>query len=273
MHLIYLALLAVVLVAGFAIPVRTAANRADFASDRSISAVSLNLAKESDAGRVVRDIHLAPRLRSADLFLFQEVVGGPSGFSVAGEAARRLGYHCAFAPAASGAYDQGLALMSRYPITEPRITPLKACDLGFRSRTRFAMSCKLDTPWGDVRVWNVHLDTRVNASERLEQLQPVIDEASQHRGPVLIGGDFNTNELYWLGNMAPLPGGPSHSGVIRDAMRRAGFESPLPSGSNTFPAFRRHLDWIFTRAMEPLDASVEPAAFSDHNAVWMRIRL
>ena len=273
MHLVYVALFAAVLIAGFAIPVRTSANPADTAPDRSISAVSLNLAKETDPNRVLRDLRLAPRLRSADLFLFQEVVGHDTSPSVAEGIARMLGFYCSFAPAARGVHDQGLSVVSRYPITEVRITRLKPCDLGFRSRSRFAISAKLHTPWGGVRVWNVHLDTRVNAGERLEQLQPVIDDASQHCGPILIGGDFNTNELYWLRNVAPFPGGPSHSQTIRDAMRQHGFESPLASGLNTFPSFRRHLDWVFTRALTPLRSSVEPAAFSDHNAVWIRVRL
>jgi endonuclease/exonuclease/phosphatase (EEP) superfamily protein YafD len=54
-------------------------------------------------------------------------------------------------------------------------------------------------------------------------------------------------------------------------MQRHGFETPLPHALNTFPALRRHLDWIFVRDLKPLDASVEPAAFSDHNAVWVRV--
>jgi len=273
LHVIYLFAFVSLLVLGFAIPARPPANSTDSAPNRTISAVSLNLAKVSDPDRIMRDIHLAPRLRNADVFLFQEVVHGESNPSVAEETARRLGYFCTFAAAAPDVRDQGLALVSRYPISEVRITRLKICDLGFRSRRRFAISAKVHTPWGDVRVWNVHLDTRVNAGERLEQLQPVIDDASQHTGPILIGGDFNTNELYWLRNMAPLPGGPSHSETIRAAMGRHGFQSALPRGLNTFPSFPRHLDWMFTRALTALNASTEPAAFSDHNAVWIRVRL
>src|SRR5438876_12403261 len=77
---------------------------------------------------------------------------------------------------APGVYDQRLAIVSRYPVMNVQIKRLKACDLRFRSRNRFVMAATVRTPWGDVRVWNVHLDTRINPQERLDQLRPVIDD-------------------------------------------------------------------------------------------------
>lgn len=89
----------------------------------------------------------------------------------------------------------------------------------------------------------------------------------------MIGDDFNSNDVYWLRNRLPLPGGPAHSAMIRRAMKQHGFETPLPNSLNTFPALRRHLDWIFVRDLRPVAARVEPAAFSDHNALWIRLCL
>lgn len=243
------------------------------APDRAVSVVSLNLAKENDPDNVVDTIRNVPRLRDADLFLFQEVMTGGQNSSVAEETARRLGYFSVCKAAAPNIFDQGLAIVSRYPIDDIEFKRLKACDLRFRGRSRFAMAATVLTPWGGVRVWNAHLDTRINAEERLEQIQPIIDEASRHSGPRLIGGDFNTNELFWLGSIVPLPGGPSHGAAIRTAMKRHGFETPLRGTMNTYPAFRRHLDWIFVRDLRSLAASVEPAPFSDHNAIWARVRM
>jgi endonuclease/exonuclease/phosphatase (EEP) superfamily protein YafD len=131
----------------------------------------------------------------------------------------------------------------------------------------------VQTPWGDLRLWNAHLDTRINAAERLQQLQPVIEEAARHTGPQLIGGDFNTNDVYWFRNRLPLPGGPLHGEAICRAMQQHGFETPFRERLNTFPALRRHLDWIFVRNLTTLASSVEPAAFSDHHALWVRLRL
>jgi endonuclease/exonuclease/phosphatase family metal-dependent hydrolase len=252
---------------------RIAANPAPLAVERTLSAVSLNLAKVTDSGRVIDAIRSAPRLRSADIYLFQEVCDRTGKTSVADEAARKLGYSAVFAPAAPGVSDQGLAIMSRYPIVDVRVQPLKACDLRFRSRTRFAIATSVQTPWGDVRVWNVHLDTRINPQERLEQLQPVIDDAARHPGPRLIGGDLNTNEMYWVGNVLPLPLRTPHVAAIRNVMKLHGFETPFTSAVDTFPPFRRHLDWIFLSDMESLGASVEPAPFSDHNAIWVHARM
>jgi endonuclease/exonuclease/phosphatase family metal-dependent hydrolase len=266
--------LAMLLSAGFvASSNRITANADPVASDRALSAVSLNMAKETDSNKVVQAIRTAQRLRDADLYLFQEVSDQSGKPSVADEAARKLGYSAAFAAAAPGVHDQGLAIVSRYPITRVQIKRLKTCDLRFRSRNRFSLAASVRTPWGDLRVWNVHLDTRVNSRERLDQLQPVIDDAARCAGPRLIGGDFNTNDLYWLGNVLPLPFGPAHSTAIRGAMKQHGFETPFADGLDTFPPFRRHLDWIFLSGLRALDSSVEPARFSDHNAIWVRARL
>lgn len=237
---------------------------------RSLSIVSLNMAKENDPHTVVNAIRNVPRLRDADLFLFQEVTAKDTNSSIAQKAARQLGYFALFEPAAPGVYDQGLALVSRYPIGGMEVQRLKACDLRFRCRSRFAIAATVRTPWGGLRVWNAHLDTRINAAERIEQLQPVIEEAARYAGPRLIGGDFNTNELYWLRNIVPFPGGPSHGGAVRSAMERHGFETPFPDAINTFPKLRRCLDWIFVRNLAPLASGVEPVSFSDHNAIWMQ---
>lgn len=252
---------------------RISASAAEPASDRTVSIVSLNLARETNPDKIARAIHKAPRLRDADLFLFQEVAHGGANGSVAEEIARKLKHFVSFEPAGPGILDQGLAVISRYPLDNIKIRRLKLCNLGFRVRKRFAMAATVRTPWGELRVWNAHLDTRINAGERLQQIEPVIEDASRSTGPRLIGGDFNTNDLYWVKNMAPLPGGRSHGAAIRRAMWQNGFETPLPKNLNTFPMFRRHLDWIFLRELACVAVSVEPASFSDHHAVWVRVRL
>ena len=250
------------------IPTKTA----NLASNGIISTVSLNLARETNSDNVVKAIRSAADLRDADVYLFQEVTNNEGKPSLAEEAARKLGQSVSFASSAPGVYDQGLAILSRYPIVDVQIMPLKECDLRFHCRNRFVMAATLQTPCGDLRAWNVHLDTRINVRERVQQLQPVIDDAASYSGPRLIGGDLNTNGMYWLGNVVPLPCGRRHSAAIRSAMKQHGFESPLLDGLNTFPPFRRHLDWIYLNELQALEASVVPAPFSDHNAVLVRAR-
>lgn len=238
----------------------------------TFSAVSLNIAKQRDSQKIVNAIRASSGLHDAHLYLFQEVTNAQGKVSVAEEAAHKLNYHVSFAPAAGDVRDQGLAIVSRYPIVRTRIMPLKPYDLRFHCRSRFALAATVRTPSGDLRAWNVHLDTRINPNERLEQLQPVIDAAARCSGPRLIAGDFNTNGMYWLGSVLPVPCGPAHSATIRRAMKERGFDTPFPDGLNTFRPLRRHLDWIFLNQLVPLETETVPVAFSDHNAILVRCR-
>ena len=126
--------------------------------DRLFSAVSLNIAKETNSDNVVNAIRAVPRLRDADLYLFQEVTNRERQTNVADEASRKLGHSVSFVASAPGIYDQGLAIVSRYPITDVQVMQLKACDLRFRCRSRLALAGTVRTPWGDVRAWNVYVD-------------------------------------------------------------------------------------------------------------------
>lgn len=236
------------------------------------SMASLNLAKQGNPEKIVNALGTLPGLRNAELYLFQEVRNAGGKVSVAEQVAHELGYHVSFAPAGEDVHDQGLAIVSRYPIIHTTSLPLKPCDLRFHSRNRFALAATVRIPSGEMRVWNVHLDTRINPKERLEQLQPVIDDAARRSGPRLIAGDFNTNGMYWLGNVLPVPCGAAHSATIRRAMKEGGFETPFPEGLNTFPRLRRHLDWVFLNHLVPLKAETVPVAFSDHNAIVVRCR-
>jgi endonuclease/exonuclease/phosphatase family metal-dependent hydrolase len=244
-----------------------------FAEPETMSVVSLNMAKQVNVLTVFQNISAAPRLRQADLFLLQEVAGETGKRSIADELAGRLGYHVAFSAAPTGS-DRGLAVVSRFPISDVSIKPLKTYNLRFRSRDRFFMALTMRTPSGDLRVWNTHLDTRLNTEQRLEQLLPVIDDAAACKGPRLIGGDLNTNDLYWLGSVVPLPRrGPSHSYAIRQAMEQRGFQTPFSSFTVTFPQFHRQLDWMYVNGLQPVSWSVEPVPFSDHHAIWASLRM
>ncbi|MGH9664880.1 MAG: hypothetical protein ACRD9L_10695, partial [Bryobacteraceae bacterium] len=100
MDSIFIAGLTAFPIAGLAaIPRRVPANPADSSPDRSIAAVSLNLAKETRADRIVRAIQRAPRLRAADLFLLQEVAHEDARSNVAEAVARKLGHFASFAAA------------------------------------------------------------------------------------------------------------------------------------------------------------------------------
>jgi len=238
----------------------------------ALSIVSLNMAKEADCDRILRDFKSAPRLMQADVLLLQEVADSEGAPSVADKLAKRLAYYSAFSPEATGVHDRGLALVSRYPITGMKVQRLKEFDLRYHSRHRFALSADVQTPTGNIHFWNVHLDTRLNAVERLQQLTPVLEDAATHKGPRLIAGDFNTNEFYWFANVLPIPAGAGHGDLIRRQMQLRGFRTPFVSGVITFPQFRRQLDWIYASDLQTLGAAVEKVPFSDHRALWTAVR-
>lgn len=237
-----------------------------------ISVVSLNMAKATSVAQVLRDFEKAPAVRDADILLLQEVAS-PEGSPecAAEELAAKLGRHVVWSPAATGVTDQGLAILSRWPLEDRRVEMLKRFNLGFRSRSRIALSATSLTPRGRVRVWNTHLDTRLNTRDRMEQLAPVVRASAAFPGPRIIGGDFNSNGFYWLGNMVPVPFVVSQAAGVREFMSREGFSSPIPAASATFDHLGMHLDWVWAKDLKARAWAVHPMGFSDHHAVLVRV--
>jgi endonuclease/exonuclease/phosphatase (EEP) superfamily protein YafD len=121
-----------------------------------------------------------------------------------------------------------------------------------------------------LRIANAHLDTRLNSEERLDQLEPVIRECEEFRGPQIVGGDFNSNDFYWLGRVLPLPRPQSQSRAVHNLMTKRGFRTPVPVEQPTFDYLGMKLDWIYAAGLESRDAEIYPLQFSDHHAVWAR---
>jgi endonuclease/exonuclease/phosphatase family metal-dependent hydrolase len=164
-----------------------------------------------------------------------------------------------------------VAILSRFPLRDPELIPLKRYDLGFKSRCRVALAATVESPLGPVRVVNVHLDSRMNRSERLAQLRPVVERLASFSGPQLIGGDFNTADVFWLGRTIPLPFAQKQSFAVREFMASQGFASPFESTGRTFSYLPLRLDWIFVKGMEPVAVGVEAMPFSDHRGLWLRL--
>ena len=258
----------------------------------NITVVSLNTAQEEDSQRILRTLAASALMREADVYAFQEVVTR-AGTPVVEEVARQLGHHVAFAPSTHPALletangdqrdlasddDQGLAILSRYPITDAVVLPLERHDVVWHNRRRFTLAVTVETPAGPVRIWNIHLDNRINSSDRLEQLAPVLAQARDHAGAHgdtarIIAGDFNTNNFFWIGHIMPIPVPGSHTSAVRKAMEEAGFQTPFEDSLITLPRVLRHLDWIFMDRLEALASGVEPVEFSDHRAVWAQLRI
>jgi endonuclease/exonuclease/phosphatase family metal-dependent hydrolase len=237
---------------------------------QSLTVASLNLAMVKDAETIVRNLRAAPGLNDADILFLQEVVRDGSK-SVADDVAVRLGRFIAFASPDGIGTVGGLAILSRYPVRDHRIHPLKPQNLIFRSRKRIALAVTIVTPDGPVRLINAHLDTRINPAERLAQLRAALDDASCFFGPTVIGGDLNTNDMQWVSNVVPIPYPGWQASRVRILMESRGFRTPFQTRRATFKHFGMQLDWIYTNGLDATAYGIEPIAFSDHHAIWVRL--
>ena len=167
----------------------------------------------------------------------------------------------------------GLAVISRFPLNETAVIPLEHFNLVYRSRDRIALAQTVETPLGDVRLFNLHLDSRVNSDQRLDQLSSVLEAADKETRPVIVGGDFNTGDFYWVGHVLPLPGQRNQRRALLTRMAAGGYQTPFESTGPTHDRLGLKLDWIFLRKLRPLAAGTQEISFSDHHAIWADILL
>lgn len=235
---------------------------------------SLNIAGE----RRIADVLTAwTQNRAVDVLLLQEVGHrAKDGELFASALAERLGYHVAYALAhhLEDEATQGLAIVSRYPLDQVRVVPLKYHQLRFRSRCRIALGAKAATTAGPVHLVNVHLDVRINSHDRVEQLAPVIDGLEGTNGAQVIGGDLNTMDVRWLRSTWPFPFLQRQAEAVRALFTSNGFDSPFTSTPSTFRVlgFPLKLDWLYLKRLQPLDWNVDDVQFSDHRGIWAHVR-
>lgn len=84
------------------------------------------------------------------------------------------------------AYEPGIgqAVISRYPVTPQEVSYKKG-------RTQ---KVRVDTPAGPIAVWNVHPHAPIDWLGHYRQLTALVDDIAQVKGPLIVGGDFNTTD-------------------------------------------------------------------------------
>jgi endonuclease/exonuclease/phosphatase family metal-dependent hydrolase len=267
-----LAIVGLLLLAVAAVQSQTSASfAAPPVTREGLTVASLNLARATDAEGIVRELRQQGLVPAADVLLFQEVAKPQSG-DVGEAVGKMLGYSMVAIPSDASAPNQGLTILSRGPLEDVRVVPLKRFDLKFHSRVRFAVGAVTRIDGERVRVWNVHLDTRINPEERLAQLEPVFAEADREVGAAVIGGDFNTVDFRWFLNVIPMGSRGSQGIAVRRRMEGIGFLAALADGQVTYPFLNQHLDWIFARGLKNEGSGVVRMGLSDHHAVWARLR-
>lgn len=172
------------------------------------------------------------RALAPDLIAMQEVrpMDGARGRTTAGHLAGALGLQHVYEPAVSGmpeaategvpeattdsASEEGLAILSRHPIAEHRVTTLPVPRAG---EGRILLSARIDAPAAPVWLHCTHLHYRLDDGVARERQVVTIDEAMRALGagepdaPVhVLCGDFNatpdSDEVRFLRGLTTLAG-------------------------------------------------------------------
>jgi len=218
-----------------------------------------------------------PRLRDTDILLLQEIESyAHEGKGRAESIATALGYACMYAAARETGTGgtHGIAILTKHPLEEVRVVPLRFYNLRYNSRTRIALTAVARVRGETLRIYNIHLDTRLNAHERIEQLRPAVDDANRHaEDKIIMAGDFNTLPFYWLGRALPVWWANQY-GPLDTYLKSCGFTTTSrhmpPTAGGKF--LRLHLDHIYVRNLDIVGAGVEEVGgVSDHKPLWADI--
>ena len=244
---------------------------------QTLRVASFNVHYGDDVPALLASLRSNQALSRADVLLLQEIEGHKSeGSSRTRRLAEALQMNYVYAPArrTQNGGTHGLAVLSRFPLADVEVLPLPRYDLGRRTRRRIALGVTVDVGGQPLRIYNLHLDTRINVQDRLAQLRPVVEAAQrQPVEEVIIGGDFNTNPFRWLFHRFPIFRSDQAGGL--DAfMQESGFSTPLAeSGSTVNKALVwARIDGLYARGLTAQESGVErEVESSDHFPVWMDV--
>jgi endonuclease/exonuclease/phosphatase family metal-dependent hydrolase len=95
----------------------------------------------------------------------------------------------------------GIAIATKHKVRLVESFPLPEYSLVFRSRERFVLSAVIELVDQELQILNLHLDTRLNISDRLGQVSTALSVCRQ---PVwVMGGDFNSLPFKYWQNLIP----------------------------------------------------------------------
>lgn len=219
--------------------------------DPVLRVVSFNVELAREITSAIEVVTGTPELREADVVLLQEMNAGGTR-AIAGA----LGFDWVYYPGSvSPKHDDdfGNAILSRWPIRDDR--KLLLPNQALLSRTaRIAVSGVVDVEGVPLRVYSAHFSVPFSVSEdgREEQARAVVEDARSHPGPVVIGGDWNSDDLPEL-------------------VEAAGYSWPTKGTGRT--AFVFSVDHILARGLDlagspPAGVVEENLDASDHRPVW-----
>jgi endonuclease/exonuclease/phosphatase family metal-dependent hydrolase len=163
--------------------------------------------------------------------------------------------------------ETGVELLSPYPLTD--ITRIVLPHEGPGGRQRVALGATITIGKTALRVYSVHSETRIPVSEKIDQLQAVLDDLARFSKtmPAVVLGDFNSWEL------------PTIVGTRR-LFEGSGFVTPFSDDAPTFSRkalvfdVELKLDWIWLRGLTSQSSGIDRAlTVSDHFPLWTVVEM
>lgn len=262
-------ILALAILSSGCLPVRSSGSASSF------RVLVYNIHAGKDAARVDNLERVAAMIAEsgADLVLLQEVDSATrrgNGIDQLAWLAARTGMHGIFGSTIEwqgGSF--GLGMLSRYPITDSELVPLRTDPLqpraGYTREPRGMLVASIAAPGGPLAIINTHLDASREGDWRRQEvahLLAVTDSLVGSGMRVILGGDLNARP-----SSAELQ--PLSAAGLRDSWLVCG-EGP----GFTFPAAapNRRIDYLFLPpGLVCRQARVLPQQASDHRALLVEL--
>lgn len=238
--------------------------------DHVLKIVSYNIKFSENLEKVIFQLKYNPRLKNAKVIFLQEVVGipGDAHGHAAEVIAKELGMNYAYAPAfvhQKNDLDFGVAILSKFPLKN--VTKIILPHLHFKQKTqRIALGATVHVGGRDLRVYSTHLETLQKSSQRIDQMDAIMDDVQKYpEGHYVIGGDFNTAPFWHRTKLLRF----IKKMGFKDATRGIGVTMKKVLGLIQFK-----LDHIFTRGMWILGrGKANYTDASDHRPIWIVTRI
>jgi len=163
--------------------------------------------------------------------------------------------------------ETGVEILSSFPLKE--ITRLVLPHAGPGGRSRVALGATITVGDISIRVYSGHSETRIPISQKMEQLQAVVDDLRRFppKMRAIVMGDFNTWEL---------PAVESTRKLFTDI----GFTTPFPDDETTFMRnvllfdIELKLDWIWLCGLLVQSYGIDRTiTVSDHYPLWTIVKI
>ncbi len=213
-------------------------------------------------------------LRQADIIYFQEIEHYEAEkISRAKKIADALSLECAYMPARKIKMNDthGLAILSKYSLSEVESVTLPRHTMYFRTRERIAMNATIHVNGVPIRLSNIHLDTRINIADRILQMRSVVDafkaNGAQH---VILGGDMNTIPFGFYKTIPYIY--RNQKKALHEYLKQERFSVHCEDVQSTLKRgfLSLDLDGIYLRNMKGVHCGVlHSIRVSDHHPVWV----